>query len=340
MSQRLARLTLIARVFWLLAALLAALVAVPVAASGGGIFAHGIGARALGMGDAFVAVADDETAVYWNPAGITQIGHFSLVPALAFGTDNWAELWQAVNSASAGQSPVLTGSQLAPAALVGVVTSRFAVSELISAGATADVPGDGTASLNGGGEAATIVTGAVPFQIANMKQGTVAVGVNVKFVQTYGGSITYNLSTGAITDNTLSGSGIGFDAGLLARLGDFVQIGAMARDVYANVPGHALRLDGGVAAKVPFFGTRVAASIQDYTPGDSAFSVHVGAEQVLLGLLAARAGAYWESGGLGSLWYTAGAGIALGPLVIDLGVASDDMLVSHARASLSAGLRF
>jgi hypothetical protein len=29
-----------------------------------------IGARALGMGGAFVAVADDATAVHWNPAGL------------------------------------------------------------------------------------------------------------------------------------------------------------------------------------------------------------------------------------------------------------------------------
>src|SRR4029453_2854832 len=30
----------------------------------------GIGVRAEGMGGAFVAVADDASAVYWNPAGI------------------------------------------------------------------------------------------------------------------------------------------------------------------------------------------------------------------------------------------------------------------------------
>ena len=30
----------------------------------------GVGTRAEGMGGAFVAVADDASAVYWNPAGI------------------------------------------------------------------------------------------------------------------------------------------------------------------------------------------------------------------------------------------------------------------------------
>ena len=30
----------------------------------------GAGARANGMGDAFIAVADDATAIFWNPAGL------------------------------------------------------------------------------------------------------------------------------------------------------------------------------------------------------------------------------------------------------------------------------
>lgn len=37
----------------------------------GNYLKFGIGARALGMGNSFVAVADDATAIYWNPAGLT-----------------------------------------------------------------------------------------------------------------------------------------------------------------------------------------------------------------------------------------------------------------------------
>lgn len=33
----------------------------------------GIGARAAGMGNAFVAIADDASAVYWNPAGLARL---------------------------------------------------------------------------------------------------------------------------------------------------------------------------------------------------------------------------------------------------------------------------
>ncbi len=45
----------------------------------------GQGARATGMGSAFVAVADDPTAIYWNPAGLAKIAGTSVV----FEHTNW-----------------------------------------------------------------------------------------------------------------------------------------------------------------------------------------------------------------------------------------------------------
>lgn len=33
----------------------------------------GIGARAIGMGGAFVSIADDPSAVFWNPAGLSAV---------------------------------------------------------------------------------------------------------------------------------------------------------------------------------------------------------------------------------------------------------------------------
>jgi hypothetical protein len=38
----------------------------------------GAGARATGMGDAFVGISDDATAVYWNPAGLNQVDRESI----------------------------------------------------------------------------------------------------------------------------------------------------------------------------------------------------------------------------------------------------------------------
>jgi hypothetical protein len=48
----------------------------------------GVGAKALGMGGAFVAVANDATASYWNPSGLCQLDQkqLSLMHAETFGS--------------------------------------------------------------------------------------------------------------------------------------------------------------------------------------------------------------------------------------------------------------
>jgi hypothetical protein len=48
----------------------------------------GVGARALGMGGAFVGVADDATACFWNPSGLCQLNQrqLSLMHAETFGS--------------------------------------------------------------------------------------------------------------------------------------------------------------------------------------------------------------------------------------------------------------
>src|SRR3990172_5369825 len=38
----------------------------------------GVGARAMGLGGSFTAIANDVSSLYWNPAGITNIPEFSL----------------------------------------------------------------------------------------------------------------------------------------------------------------------------------------------------------------------------------------------------------------------
>src|SRR5690349_23697 len=51
-----------------------------------------VGERALGMGGAFVAVADDATAVYWNPAGLgTKLGAGMTIGWYRFQTGNQAQ---------------------------------------------------------------------------------------------------------------------------------------------------------------------------------------------------------------------------------------------------------
>ena len=59
-------------------ALLAALIAIAPSQASAQAF-ESLGTRALGMGGAFVAVADDATATYWNPAGVATGPTFNLL---------------------------------------------------------------------------------------------------------------------------------------------------------------------------------------------------------------------------------------------------------------------
>lgn len=64
-----------------------AIAATGVAKYAGEFISLGVGGRALGMGGAFVALANDVTAGYWNPAGLSQINYpqFALMHDEQFG---------------------------------------------------------------------------------------------------------------------------------------------------------------------------------------------------------------------------------------------------------------
>ena len=65
--------------------------ATSVAAQGVSLNRTGSGARAAGMGNAFIAVSDDGTAASWNPAGLAQLreAEFSLVHATSRRNQVW-----------------------------------------------------------------------------------------------------------------------------------------------------------------------------------------------------------------------------------------------------------
>jgi hypothetical protein len=63
---------------WYLLMLALAFSASPLSAAFDKAGVLGIGARPLGMGDAYVAIADDSSAMYWNPAGMVQVPRMEL----------------------------------------------------------------------------------------------------------------------------------------------------------------------------------------------------------------------------------------------------------------------
>ena len=80
----------------------------PLAGDAAHFIRDGIGARARGLGGTFVAVADDVTAVFWNPAGLVQS------PSFRLGTSYSSRFGGLLSSSSAmvalGQGPVGMGA--------------------------------------------------------------------------------------------------------------------------------------------------------------------------------------------------------------------------------------
>ena len=70
-------------------------------------FELGIGTRALGMGGAYLAVADDYSASFWNPAGLAQIRRLE-----GFGTLSYLQRKNGISSAGVKANDDLTATQL------------------------------------------------------------------------------------------------------------------------------------------------------------------------------------------------------------------------------------
>lgn len=74
----------------------------------------GYGAAALGMGGAFVAVANDLSAIYWNPAGVGQLGGFQIYGDYRYQSDSDEDFSPEIfaNRFESSQSFAILGNQL------------------------------------------------------------------------------------------------------------------------------------------------------------------------------------------------------------------------------------
>ncbi len=205
------------------------------------IFRTGVSARALAMGSAYTAVADDASAGYWNPAGLTGVEKFSLTTMLSdnmrydrqymyaglaynFGTAGWA----AFNWVNAGIDEIkgATGSGL-----------------------------DGrTFSADDHG---------FLFSYGN-KLSNLHVGATLK--------VAYQK-----VDN-YSSTGVGFDAGVKFLLSDNVHLGLVARDLGTKVGRTSVPVSwrAGVAA-MAFGGFTFAADVQKVQHRDNV-TLYLGSE--------------------------------------------------------------
>jgi len=157
-------------------------------------FKNGVGARALAMGGAFVAVCNDATAMVWNPAGLAKL----------------------TDTRIAGMSTDLYGLGVTHQ-FVGATTS-FANLGIGLGWERASIAGQQVGADGSLGGSFTWNESVLIGSLATNVMDVAMAGANVKYY---------------MADNGLGGNatGFGFDLGLLVNLGDMFVIGINATDL-------------------------------------------------------------------------------------------------------------
>ena len=248
-------------------------------------FRNGVGARALAMGGAFVAVADDATAVCWNPAGLAQLGDTRL----------------------AGMSTDLYGLGITHQ-YVGAVTS-FANLGIGLGWERAAIDGQVVDGTGGLGSSFTWTEQTIVGSLATNVMDIAMAGANVK----------YYMADSGLGD---SASGFGFDLGLLVSLGDMFVIGVNAKDLAGSSlewDGGATDVISGVykagLAMNLAEDMLVLAADVDFD-GSSLGDTHVGVEFNVIDELALRGGVVLTDD-FQEYYFTVGAGINVAGLYVD-----------------------
>lgn len=170
------------------------------ASSGGqpGSFLHlGQSARALGMGNCFTAISDDITAMYYNPAGLTQLLKYEL-------NTFYCPLWEDTNYNFIGYGHPLEKWGTFGIGLINLTSGEFEKRETLESD-------PGTFSVN---------DRAILLSYGYNLSTRLSVGTTIKNVKK--------------TVDTFSGSGFGVDAGVLYRfLGNKLSVGANFQNLLA-----------------------------------------------------------------------------------------------------------
>ncbi|MCL4514777.1 MAG: hypothetical protein M1379_04215 [Firmicutes bacterium] len=238
-----------------------------------------VGARPMGMGGAFAAVADDSTAVYWNPAGLVQLpaGQITSMYANKFGIKgyNFMLLNGAfpIRGAALGFGVIQEGVPLEEENGGVIVTNNF---------------GERTVSLSGAG-----------------KFPKFSIGTTIKHVA---------ISSGV--SDVPSPSWAGVDFGILGKPSDVLSAGFIAKNLISTrADGEALTASyrGGIA----YTGIRNVVLAADLSieedPTDhnrKLIKYHVGGEYRIFNLVTLR-------GGYDYKYLTAGLGLEKGRFSFD-----------------------
>jgi hypothetical protein len=267
-----------------------------------------VGVRALGMGGAFVGVADDASAVYWNPAGLLS------GPAVG-ATIGWDRFQLGNQQAQPGPGPRSQSGLLNSLGgwPLGLSYARFQTSSLR--------PGLAGETLSD-----TLVTREFGVTILQSLVQGLVVGSTLKYVR--GGFATANTAGSTVEDALdaaadleLDSSGtFDFDLGVMADMHK-LRVGLVLKNMnpptFADPAGFAIAFDRharlGVAV-LPTSGVTLAMDL-DLDTVDLRDGLRrnfaLGAESRLASRLVARGGVRWSLTGARRLVAAAGASVAI-----------------------------
>lgn len=248
----------------------------------------GMGARASGMGGAFVAVCDDTYALYWNPAGLFQSEDNKL-------TATYTSWFQGIKNGFVGYARPVIMSKSA----IGVSITYLSIGGIDGR----DISGKSTGKK-------TVSNLAIPVTYSQKLSSKLAVGINLKLI-----SQDYYME---------KGSGFGIDLGMLAFPKENFSLGLNLQNIGPKIKiGDAenklpFNIKGGIAYKKK----NLTTAFDLDKPIDDNVKVHVGVEYLLVNkILAIRAG-YENVGNLGGI---SGLSFGLGFNIKEYGIFSNEL---------------
>jgi hypothetical protein len=259
------------------------------AGSAGAYLRMGVGARPLGMGGTFTAMANDVYATYWNPAGLTQLRSHEIGSMYT------------LMSLDRKHNSICYAVPFGGAWALGVGWINFGVDKIERrTGNTIDPEGTFDDAEN-----------AYSLSIAKSVMEALAFGGNFKF-------LTHKLADKSAT-------GFGFDLGLLFKPKNFLSFGLNIQDIASGLkwntdPEHKdkfpLNIRGGAVLKL--LNERLLVGIEPEKNLNQSMKLHGGAEYWLVEVFAARAGYDDEE-------FTAGASFKISNFQLDYAFSTDKL---------------
>ncbi|ACL70483.1 hypothetical protein [Halothermothrix orenii] len=335
--------------------------------------ASNLTAKSFAMGGAFTGVADDISAVLYNPAGLSQSGLVGIyVNGGTYASDfgkiaDLLEVSEAINNDDVVEvyKKFPDGAYFGGQAFVGGNFRTFGVSINTDSYIQSTQSGT-TANLSNTTTTEGIVTFSNELLEPPLNLGALYYGVNLKFNRT--SKISYDVDNINVYEKMGSGTGYGLDIGVLAKVTDFVKVGAQVRNLVATEyevtgditeytytseswesnpagsfsekvkPGRTMRV--GAAVHIPVVNATVAADIENFpllTEDENAEQIiHLGFEKNLFfNALSLRAGTFEKDN---TKYYTGGIGLNFTAFHLDLGLGKTDE--DTYTALLSGNIKF